>query len=223
MSKGEPIRLKYVVSSYPKAISESIRVWKTVPRSTIWLLIGQTMVMFGFALTQVINAVYARDVLHIPEELWWITFIPLLLIMILASVPIGLMIDKIGRRIPLILGVVVSALGTWLFIEGDLLMIMFSMGLFGLGQLALMAGSSALFADLVQQENRGRVVGLTNFAGYLAMGFGMLFGNFLYVGAVPQMPFYVNLVLAIPEFVIVTFLIHEPKEKAESISTNAKT
>ncbi len=225
MSKGEPIRLKYVVSSYPKAISESIRVWKTVPRSTIWLLIGQIMVMFSFALTQVINAVYARDVLHIPVELWWITFIPLLLIMILASVPIGLMIDKIGRRIPLILGVVVSALGTWLFIDGDLLMIMFSMALFGLGQLALMAGSSALFADLVQQENRGKVVGFTNFAGYLAMGFGMLLGNFLYVGSVPQMLFYVNLVLAIPEFLIVTFLIHEPKEKAESISTltNAKT
>jgi MFS family permease len=223
MSKGEPIRLKDVVSSYPKAISESIRVWKTLPRSTLWLLIGQIIMMFSLALTQVINAVYARDVLHIPEEQWWLTFIPLLLVMILASVPIGLMIDRIGRKIPLILGVGVFALGSWFFIDGDLFMIMVSMGLLGLGQLALMAGSSALFADLVQQENRGKVVGFTNFAGYLAMGFGMLFGNFLYVGSVPQMPFYVSLVLALPELLIVTFLIHEPKEKAESIRKNTRT
>jgi MFS family permease len=143
--------------------------------------------------------------------------------MILGSVPIGFMIDRIGRKIPLILGVVVSALGSWLFINGNLPVIMVSMGLFGLGQLALMAGSSALFADLVEQGNRGKVVGFTNFAGYLAMGFGMLLGNLLYVGSVPQMPFYVNLVLAIPEFLIVTLLIHEPKEKAESISKNIRT
>ena len=223
MNKGEPIRFKHVVSSYPKAISESIRVWKTVPRSTLWLLIGQITAMFSMAITQVINAVYARDVLHIPEEQWWLTFIPLLLMMILASVPIGLMIDRIGRKIPLILGVIVFALGSWLFINGDFLMIMISMGLLGLGQLALMAGSSALFADLVQQENRGKIVGFTNFAGYLAMGFGMLFGNFLYVGSVPQMPFYVSLSLALPELLIVTLLIHEPKQKAESIRTNTKT
>jgi MFS family permease len=142
--------------------------------------------------------------------------------MILASVPIGLMIDRIGRKIPLILGVVVFALGSWLFVNGDLLMIMISMGLLGLGQLALMAGSSALFADLVQQESRGKVVGFTNFAGYLAMGFGMLFGNLLYVSSVPQMPFYVSLFLTLPELLIVALLIHEPKEKAESISANVK-
>ncbi len=93
------------------------------------------------------------------------------------------------------------------------------MALFGVGQLALMAGSSALFADLVQQENRGKVVGFTNFAGYVAMGVGMLLGNYLYVSVVPQAPFYVTLGLAIPEFLIVAFLVHEPKEKADAISS----
>ncbi len=218
MSDGEPIRLKYFVSSYPKAIRESLNVWRIVPRSTLWLFAGQTTVMFGMSLVQVINAVYARDVLLIPEEQWWLTFIPLLLMMIVASIPIGMMIDRIGRKIPLIMGVITSALGSWLFMNGDLAKIMISMALFGISQIAFMAGSSALFADLVQQENRGKVIGFTNFAGYIAMGFGMLLGNYLYLNVVPQMPFQAALSLAIPEIIITIFLIHEPREKAAAIN-----
>jgi len=217
MRNRDPIQLKYFVSSYPTAIRESLKVWKIVPRSTLWLFVGQIIVMFGMALIQVINAVYARDVLLIPEEQWWLTFIPLLLMMIVASIPIGMMIDRIGRKIPLILGVLTSALGSWLFMNGDLVTIMIAMALFGIAQIAFMAGSSALFADLVQQENRGKVIGFTNFAGYIAMGFGMLLGNYLYLSSSPQMPFLGTLVLAIPELLIILLLIHEPKEKAASI------
>jgi MFS family permease len=188
-----------------------------VPRSTLWLFVGQIVVMFGMGLIQVINAVYTRDVLLIPEEQWWLTFIPLLLMMIVASIPIGMMIDRIGRKIPLILGVITSALSSWLFINGDLVNVMVAMALVGVSQIAFIAGSSALFADLVQQENRGKVIGFTNFAGYIAMGFGMLLGNYLYLSPIPQMPFFANLILAIPELLIVQFLIHEPNEKAASI------
>jgi len=218
MNNREPIRFKYVLSSYPKAAGDSLNVWKNVPRSTLWLLVGQITVMFGSSLIQVINAVYARDVLLVPEEQWWLTFIPLLLTMILASIPIGMLIDRIGRKIPLIMGVIVSAVGSWMFINGDLVKVMIAMALFGLGQLTLMAGSSALFAYLVQQENRGKVNGFTNFASFIAMGFGMLLGNYLYVSPVPQMPFYVTLGLAIPEILIIVFRIHEPKIKAEAIN-----
>jgi len=217
MRNRDPIQLKYFVSSYPTAIRESLKVWKIVPRSTLWLFVGQIIVMFGMALIQVINAVYARDVLLIPEEQWWLTFIPLLLMMIVASIPIGMMIDRMGRKIPLILGVLTSALGSWLFMNGDLVTIMIAMALFGIAQIAFMAGSSALFADLVQQENRGKVIGFTNFAGYIAMGFGMLLGNYLYLSSSPQMPFLGTLMLAIPELLIILLLIHEPKEKAASI------
>lgn len=217
LSNSEPIKLKYLISSYPTAVRENLKVWKIVPHSTLWLFVGQITVMFGMALIQVINAVYTRDILLIPEEQWWLTFIPLLLMMIVASIPIGMMIDRIGRKIPLIIGVITSALGSWLFINGDLMKVMIAMALFGVSQIAFIAGSSALFADLIQQENRGKVIGFTNFAGYIAMGFGMLLGNYLYLSSIPQMPFFANLMLAIPELLIVLFLIHEPNEKAASI------
>ncbi len=217
MTNGEPIRFHYFISSYSKAIKESFSVWKVVPRSMLWLFVGQTLVMFGMSLTQVINALYARDVLLIPEEQWWLVFVPLLLTMILASIPIGKMVDKIGRKIPLVLGLFALGAATLTFVTGNLLTVMVSMSLFGIAQLLAMSAATALSTDLVHPENRGKVNGFINFMGYIMMGFGMLLGNYLYVNFIPQLPFYVTLGLIVPELLIVMFLVHEPKKRVGDI------
>jgi MFS family permease len=219
ITKTEPIRFRYFISSYPKAFKESVNVWKAVPRSMFWLFIGQTLVMFGWSLTQVINALYARDVLLIPEEQWWLVFIPLFLAMIIASIPIGKMIDKIGRKIPLVLGLFVFGVATLIFVTANLLTVMISMALFGIGQLLTMSALTALLADLVQPENRGKVNGFINFVGYIAMGIGMLLGNYFYISFNPQLPFYVALGLVIATLLITLFLIHEPTKQVGAITS----
>jgi len=153
----------------------------------------------------VINALYARDVLLIPEEQWWFVFIPLLLTIVVASIPIGKMVDKIGRKIPLVLGLLIFGVATWVFANGNFLTIMISMCLFAVGQLMVMSSVMALATDLVPPVNRGKVVGFRNFVGYIVMGFGMLLGNYLYVSFIPQWPFYLT--------PIVLFLVHEPEER----------
>jgi MFS family permease len=217
ITNREPIRFKYFISSYPKAIKESFGVWKVVPRSMFWIFIVQILVMFGMSLTQVINALYARDVLSIPEEQWWIVYVPLLLTMVGASLPIGKIVDKFGRKIPLILGLFVLGAATWIFATGNLLTVIISMVLFGIAQLLTMSAAVALATDLVQPQNRGKVNGFINFIGYIVMGFGMLLGNYLFVRGleigIPQLPFYTTLGLVIPQLLIVLFLIHEPKER----------
>jgi len=213
ITNGEPIRFRYFISSYPKAIKESFKVWKVVPRSMFWLFVIQSLVMFGMSLTNVINALYARDVLLIPEEQWWLVFIPLLLTIVVASIPIGKMVDRIGRKIPLTTGLFIFGVATWIFVTGNFLRIMVSMCLFAIGQLLVMASAMALATDLVPPENRGKVVGFRNFVGYIVMGFGMLLGNYLYVSSIPQLPFYVTLGLIAIAFPIVLFLVHEKNEK----------
>lgn len=213
MTDGEPIRFSYFISSYPKAIKESFRVWKTVPKSMFWLFVVQTLVMFGMSTTNVINALYARDVLLIPEEQWWFVFIPLLLTIVVASIPIGKMIDKIGRKIPLVLGLLIFGVATWVFANGNFMTVMISMCLFAIGQLMVMSSVMALATDLVPPVNRGKVVGFRNFVGYIVMGFGMLLGNYLYVSFIPQWPFYLTLGFTVAALPIVLFLVHEPEER----------
>ena len=212
ITNAEPIRPRYFISSYPKAVKESYNVWKVVPKTVFWLFVVQTLVMFGMSLTYVMNAIYATSVLGIPKEQWWFTFIPLLLTMIVVSIPIGKMVDKIGRKIPLILGLFVFGVATMIFVVGDLLTVMISMSLFAIGQLMVMSAVMALSTDLIEPVNRGKVVGFRNFVGYIFNGLGMLLGSYLYVNFVPQMPFYVTLGLLIPALLIVLFLVHEAKK-----------
>ena len=58
-----------------------------------------------------INGLYARDVLGLSEEQWYFVFIPLLPTMVVASLPIGKMVES-RRKIPLILGLGVFGLAT---------------------------------------------------------------------------------------------------------------
>jgi len=211
---GDPIRFSYLISSYPKAVKETFGVWKSVPRSMFWLFVGQSLVMFGLSLINVINAIYARDVLLIPEEQWWLVFIPLLLTMVVASIPIGKIIDKLGRKAPLLVGLLVFSLAILVFINGNLLTVMVSMVLFGIAQIFVMGAILALSTDLVNPANRGKVNGFINFAGYIVMGLGMLLGNYLYVTFIPQLPFYIALGLVAPAFLVGLFLISEPKKHA---------
>lgn len=215
MTDKEPIRFRYFVSSYPKAIKESFNVWKAVPKSMMWLLISQILTMFGMSLFNVINALYAENTLGIPKEQWWIVFVPLLLTMVVAAIPVGKTVDKVGRKIPLILGLLAFSIGATIFVFGTLFTLMIAMILFGLGSLLFGTGMMALTADLVSTENRGKISGFTNFTNYIMSGIGMLLGNVLYVSFFPQIPFYIAIALMLPTFMIVLFLVHEPTKRAD--------
>jgi MFS family permease len=218
VTNGEPIRFSYFISSYPKAVRESVGVWKVVPRTVLWLFSVRTLVMFGMSLTNVINALYARDVLGITEGQWYFVHIPLLVTMVVASLPIGKTVDKVGRRVPMILGLGVLAVGTMIFAFGNFSMVLISMSLFGLAHMMVMSGAMALSADLIRPENRGKVVGFNNFVGYVAMGLGMLMGSFLYESIMPQAPFFIHLGLTFVALLVVLFLVHEPRKSADVIT-----
>jgi len=215
MTSGDPIRIQEFASSYPKAIRESWAAWKVVPRSMFWLFIAQTITQFGVAGIQVIQALYARDVLHIPESIWWIVFIPLFLSMLVVSIPIGKLVDKAGRKVPLILSTVLQVPTVLLFIYGDFTRVLISMSLLGVTIILSMSAGSAMQTDLVAQENRGKIIGFTNFVGYVATAIAMLLGNWLYVSVSPQLPFFLLLALTVPEFMIMLLLVSEPRKREQ--------
>jgi MFS family permease len=208
----EPIRFRYFISSYPQAFKECcVNVWKVVPRSVLWLFSVQIMFMFANALFNVINSLYAIDQLGIPEDLWWIVYIPLLIAMIVMSVPIGKMIDRIGPKIPLLMAPVALAASSFLFAFGNFALVMISMVLNGLVFLLLMASGMTLATNLVEPENRGKVRGFLNFMGYIVTGIGMLVGDLFYT-LHPPLPFYIAAGLSLPMFIIIALRVHEKEE-----------
>jgi len=163
----QKIRFKYFISHYPEAIKESLKVWKVVPRSVFYLFIVQVISMFAFGLITVINAIYARDILNIPQTEWFLMYIPMLLTMLVVSYPLGKIIDKISMKIPLILAPCLLIVSMLLFINGNILTVTLSMALFGLVNMLLMSAGMALSACLVDPQNRGKIIGGVNFIGYI--------------------------------------------------------
>lgn len=208
----EKIHFKYFMLHYPQAVKESLNVWNVVPRTVFYLFLLQVITMFALALINVINAIYARDVLSIPQDQWFLTYIPMLLTMIVASYPLGKMIDKIGMKIPLIIAPCLLIASMLLFINGDILAVTISMALFGLVNMLVMSAGMALSACLVEPKNRGKIIGGLNFVGYILTGIGMLLGSLSY-NLIPQLPIYITIALAFLMTFIVVFRISEPKKE----------
>jgi len=225
----ETINAKEVLHSYPKALKEGINVWKKVPRTTRFLFFSQLIVSFSLAMTQVLFLVYAFYVLQIggapnralaPEVdpalqlariKWGYVMIAFFMCMITLSFPVGKFIDKIGRKKPLIISNLLIIPAVLLFVFGNDLTVFIAMPLVGLSMLLGFSAYQTLFADLVPQEQRGKVTGSMNFFSNMFMAIGGGMGGLLYDILSPQFPFLLTVMLIIPSIFIIIFYVHEPK------------
>jgi len=135
--------------------------------------------------------------------------------MIIASMPVGKLIDRVGRKIPLLLAYVLFIPPLLLFVYGDLPRLFIALPLFGLAQILFMTSFSSLQADLVPKEQRGKVTGFSNFFNYIFMALGSLVGGALYYFVAPQLPFLFMIPLLVPPFILTLLLVHEPEKRQE--------
>ncbi len=235
MRNVEKPSVKDVIRSYPKALKDGIKVWKVVPRSMLFLFIAELMMRSAATMVQMLFLVYAFYVMQIggaptaglpPQEdpalqlariKWGYVMTTLFICMIISALPVGKMIDKVGRKIPLIISNLLMVPAMFLFVYGSYETLFIAMPLMGFSMLLGFSSSQSLFADLVPQEHRGKVTGSMNFFTYISMAIGGALGGFLYDAVSPQLPFFLAAALALPSLILIFFFIHEPKpEKREA-------
>jgi multidrug resistance protein len=111
---------------------------------------------------------------------------------LLTSVPMGAVSDRIGRRGPLVAGAVVLAASTVLFAFAASLPWLFAARLVqGAADAVTWVVGFALIADLYQAEERGRVMGLVMSGTTVGFMIGPSLGGWLYESAGPQVPYLV--------------------------------
>jgi MFS family permease len=214
VSASKP-RLKEIFQSYPTALKESFGVWKTLPKSMLYLFLSFSIAIFGFSATNLYTVIYATRELHIDEILWafLIAFVPITTI--IAAIPVGKLVDKIRRKIAILVSLLIFGLAMWFFVYGNLARVIVSLILLGIGQVMLNASFGALQTDLTPKEQRGKVNGFTNFANSIIMATGSLAGGYLYEHVSPQTPFLVAIAAVLPSFLLTLTLVKEPKEREE--------
>jgi MFS family permease len=230
MKNPEKINLRESLRSYHKALKEGINVWKVVPRSMFILFFSELIMRFSFAMSQALFLVYAFYVLQIggiphpelylPESdpalqvariMWGYVMIALFICMIILSFPVGKLIDRVGRKIPLIISGFLIIPAAFLFVFGNYPTLFITMPLIGFSMLLGFSSYQTMFADLVPQTQRGKVTGSINFFSYIFMAVGGAVGGLLYDKVSPMLPFLLMAVLTIPSTALIIFYVHEPK------------
>ena len=213
----EPRRIdrRELLGVYPRAISESLRVWREVPRSAFVLFLSNIVMMFSLAMIQPIFVLYAVEDLGIGPVNWSLIMTTLFVSMIALAIPCGKLIDKFGKRRPLLLAYPLMVMAMLLFVYGDLVRLYVAMPLVGLMQILFYSAASALNADLVPKEHRGKVAGSSSFFRLIAMSAGQLIGGVLYESISHQTPFLLQLVFIVPPFLLTLLFVKEPEEKEE--------
>ena len=207
--------LNELLHAYPVALWESFGVWKKVPRSMFYLFLSLATAVFGIAAVQLYLVVYAVEELLIDKAVWPLVLTVLFVAMIILAIPIGKIVDKVNRKLPILAAYIVFGASLWLFLNADLPRLLVSLVLVGLGQVMMSAAFSALQADLTPKEQRGKVHGFTNFTNNILMALGSLAGGVLYEHVSPQMPFLLAIVFIVPSFVLTLALVHEPQRREE--------
>jgi MFS family permease len=134
---------------------------------------------------------------------------------IVLAIPVGKLVDKFKRKIPILASILIFGLSMWMFVYGDLTRVAISLILIGVGQVMLNAAFGALQTDLTPKEQRGKVSGFVNFANYLVMATGSLIGGYLYEHVAPQAPFMLAIISVLPSSLLTLILVKEPEKREE--------
>ncbi len=213
ISHPPKITAKEILRTYPTSLREGAKVWRTVSPSVRFLFLANLLGAFGSAMIMPFVVIYAVKDLNITEVQWSVLLTVLFITMILFAVPAGKLIDTYGRKGPLILSSLILVPATVLFVYGDFARLLVALPLYGLsGILGHVAGGS-LQADLVPKEQRGKIIGSSNFVNYILMAFGALLGGLIYETISHQLPFVLVVALALPQLLLIAFLVHEPEKR----------
>lgn len=208
----EKIKVSKLLGEYPASMRESIKVWGLVPRAAFILFLVDVVMNYTSGLFQPILVLYMVKDLGITElQLSYVwTIFPIAILVF--ALPAGKLIDKIGKKKPIMASFVLWVVAILLMVNGNYIRAILSMITVGL--LMVMANSAlgALNAGLVPKEHRGKVNGSTGFFRLIAAALGQFTGGWLFDNVNHQVPFLIQIALVCIPFFLVYFYIDENEE-----------
>jgi MFS family permease len=211
-SNGEKSRFSIMdaLRSYPKSVTESIRVWSKVPKSAFNLFLAIIVANGLIVSCQTYFVVYATKVLGMTLDQWALITAFKFLAIAVPGIIAGFSMDTLGRKRFLILGFLLFIPGMVLFVNADFNMLLLSFFLFGLGNLLQLNSYNVLMGDLVPKNLRGTAMGCIQFFMFLVQAVLQVFVGAIYVYVSPELPFLMFAATMIPLSIFVYLKVHEP-------------
>ena len=168
LSDPEPFEMNQLGNVFSESLSSIIGVWKEMPRNVTYFAIA--LLIHGLQMPILMNfhPLYATDIVGVTESQWGQFNSISMLISLILALPVGKLIDRLGRKRGIMLYFLFSipTLG-FLIISRGFTQHLVVIVLFALSN-TFFPAFAALQADMIPKESRGRVLGslwtLRNFA-----------------------------------------------------------
>jgi MFS family permease len=205
----------YSLSS-AKGFSEGIGVWKEVPRTLSVLLSVELLFIIPNVMFNAVMVLYIVYDLGITEvQLAYLGSI-IGVVMIILAIPAGKVVDKLGRVKPLLAGYALTFFAVPLLLDASFTQLLVATPIIGLINIIFYTSTSALWADLIPKDKRGRIMGSKAFFSLLAVAGGNILGGLIYDYVSHTLPLYLFMAVCIPCFLLTWLYIKEP-EKLEEV------
>lgn len=195
---------------------EGIGIWREVKGSLKALFAVEMLYLIPNVMFNTILTLYLVNDLGVSEVKLGQLFAIVGLVMIVVAIPSGRLIDRFGRVRPLLFSfVMISVTLPILLTDATFFQLVLATPIMGLINIIFSSSIRALWADLIPEDKRGRVIGSKSFFSLILTAGGSLAGGVIYEYVSHTLPIYVFIAINIPCLVITWLYIKEPERRPD--------
>jgi len=174
---------------------------------------------FGFTGCYWFFQIFAVNFLGVSDGDWGVVYMLSLVVYLATVVPIGVLVDKVGRRKLMLTLTGIVFFSCFLFAltpkgsEYTLTLVLVAFPMLMLANVAMFNVFPVLEADLVPREKRGRVSAILFLLSGIAGAAGQVLAGFAYERIGPRFPFVLLAALIFVDFVLIIMLVKEPRKR----------
>jgi DHA1 family quinolone resistance protein-like MFS transporter len=202
-------RREDLVSTFRESFGSIFEAWREMPRNMVYLTVALLIGAFETPVFTIYMSLYAIDVVGVGGFEWSLMSTAFMLVGLLVGLPIGRMIDSIGRKKSILLAYLFSTPVIALFIiSRGFIPLLVSQVLFAVSQAFFYPAFMAFQADLIPPDKRGRIMGVIGTMRTLAMVPAAALFGIMYESN-PATPFIFAIALEVLTVAIVVAKIDE--------------
>jgi len=214
LKDAKPFNLKEFKLAFKDSLREILDSWKLMPKSLAFLLASTLMIAFTDPFFYRFGSLYVLEVVGLSDVEWGAVNTMNLATMLFLGLFLGKAVDVFGRKKALILARLIFMPATAFFILSKSFSTLAMVYIFfAIASVLFGSATSALQADIVPKERRGRILGSIGALYILVGALGSLVGGFLYENVGSTVPFWLCIPLDIIALLIVIFKVKEPEKR----------
>jgi len=211
LAEARPIRLGELRGVYREALSSIVDAWREAPGSVKALAAALVVSSFEDPIFMQFSSLYVFDVVGVSEAEWGILMSAWVGITLALGLPMGAVVDRVGRRRSALASYAVLVPSTALFIASrGACQLALAIALLAVGSSLIAPSLQALTADLIPREKRGRLMGTINTLNIASMAVASAVGGALYQLS-PHLPFVLSMATGAIAAAILAVGVEEPR------------